>query len=189
MAEDTSYMIYAPKNAKGLLVQYPELGEYKELKPSAIKPHDLLFAWWMRCECSPYFDDEDKDKMQACIEKAYPTEQQRKSKAEEFSKGIPDNIKTAFKRMTLFNATARVEMYLYLKTVRENCKALLAQPMDGASDDTKDAWAKRAPGIWKLMKDTLADIERGAFGVTEESGADSEDDDDGSLRDFRQSRR
>jgi len=188
MAEDTSYMIYAPKNAKGLLVQYPELDEYAEFKPSAIKPHDLVFVWWMRNECSPYFNEEDKDKINKCIEKAYPTEQQRKSKTEEFSKGFPDNIKSAFKRMALFNKDARVEMYLYLKTVRENCKALLAQPMDGADDATKDAWAKRAPGLWKLMKDTLVDIERGSMGVTEDTQVDTGEM-DGSLKNFRQARR
>ena len=181
------YKIFTPKSAKGLLVQYPELAEYPELKPPALKMHDLLFVWWMSCECSPYFDQEDSEKLEACIECAYPTEQQRKNKLAEFRNGFPDNIRTARKRMEAFNKHARVENYLYLQTIRENCKELLKQDPKTMNEDQKDAWAKRAPGLWKLMEETMKTIERGAFGVSEEHSDVLEDD--GVLKDFRQSRR
>jgi hypothetical protein len=184
--DDISYLIYTPRNSRSLLSQYPELSEFEEFKPHVLKPHDLLFVWYMRCETSPFDDVEDKDKLEECINKAYPTEQQRKAKSAEFKNGFPDNIKMAMKRMESFNKHLRVENYLYLRRVRETCKELLGQDPKSMDEDQKDAWAKRAPSLWKLMDETSKAIERGAFGVVEERKADINEM-DGSVRAWRQS--
>lgn len=183
------YLIFAPKGIKDLRIYYPELLEFPECKPQAIKHHDLLFAWWYACQSSPLFDREDSGKLGECIHVAYPNAQQRAAKTAEFADKIPDNINAAMKRMEVFNVATRVENYVQTKMVRDNCKALLAENVEMMFDDNqKDAWATRAPKLWKLLEETQRTIERGAFGVAayEDTALDEAD---GTLRAFRQARK
>jgi hypothetical protein len=182
------YLIFAPKNAKDLRVQYPELVEYAEFRPEAIKTHDLLFVWWFRCSASPYYDMEDAEKLEHCVRVAYPTEQQRESKLKEFKAQFPDNIKSAFKRMESFNLGARVENYLYTQRVRDNCKAMLAVDINTMDIEEQESWSKRAPAIWRLLEETSKTLEKGGFGVVESDNT-IVDELDGSVKSFRQSRR
>jgi hypothetical protein len=182
------YLIFAPKNGKDLRVQYPELVEYAEFRPEAIKTHDLLFVWWFRCSASPYYDMEDAEKLEPCVRVAYPTEQQRESKLKEFKAQFPDNIKSAFKRMESFNLGARVENYLYTQRVRDNCKAMLAVDINTMDIEEQESWSKRAPAIWRLLEETSKTLEKGGFGVVESDNT-IVDELDGSVKSFRQSRR
>jgi hypothetical protein len=182
------YLIFAPKNGKDLRVQYPELVEYAEFRPEAIKTHDLLFVWWFRCSASPYYDMEDAEKLEPCVRVAYPTEQQRESKFKEFKAQFPDNIKSAFKRMESFNLGARVENYLYTQRVRDNCKAMLAVDINTMDIEEQESWSKRAPAIWRLLEETSKTLEKGGFGVVESDNT-IVDELDGSVKSFRQSRR
>jgi hypothetical protein len=182
------YLIFAPKNGKDLRVQYPELIEYSEFRPEAIKSHDLLFVWWFRCAASPYYDREDSEKLETCVRIAYPTEQQRESKLKEFKAGFPDNVKSAFKRMESFNLAARIENYLYTQRVRDNCKAMLAVDINTMDIEEQESWSKRAPGIWRLLEETSKALEKGGFGVVEHENT-IVDELDGSVKSFRQSRR
>jgi len=182
------YLIFAPKNGKDLRVQYPELVEYAEFRPEAIKTHDLLFVWWFRCSASPYYDMEDAEKLEPCVRVAYPTEQQRGSKLKEFKAQFPDNIKSAFKRMESFNLGARVENYLYTQRVRDNCKAMLAVDINTMDIEEQESWSKRAPAIWRLLEETSKTLEKGGFGVVESDNT-IVDELDGSVKSFRQSRR
>lgn len=186
--EDYRRVIFAPRGIKDLRSYYPELFEYPEFKPQAIKHHDLLFVWWYACACSPLYDRDDKEKLEECIHLAYPNAQQRAAKTAEFTHKIPDNIISAAKRMGTFNTHQRIENYIYTRTVRDNCKAMLGQDVSLMDSDEKDAWATRAPKLWKLLEETTRTIERGAFGVSayEETNLDEAD---GTLRAFRQSRK
>ena len=185
---EPKYVIFAPKNTKSLLVQYPELKEYPEFLGSKIKDHDLLFVWWFRCSASPLYDKDDNDKLEECVNKAYPTEQQRQAKLAAFQEGFPDPMKQAFKRMETFNLEARVENYIYTRTVRDNCKAMLSENFETMSPEDKDAWATRAPKLWKLLDETTTTLERGAYGVSAIENT-MVDEPDGTVRLFRQSRR
>lgn len=185
---DRRMLIFAPKNNKDLRTLYPEMMEYREFRPESIKVHDLLFVWYMRCSTSPYYDIEDDKKLEQCVRAAYPTAQQREIKLAEFKERIPDNIKQAFKRMESFNAAARVENYLYTKMVRDNCKKMLAVDVDLLDDEKKEAWAKLAPNIWKMLNETTKTLESGGFGVVDQEDTNI-DEPDGTLRAFRQSRR
>lgn len=180
------YLVFAPQSARDLRVQYPELSDYPEFKSGSIKSGDLLFVWWFRNATSPYHDFPDEEKLEWCIKAAYKSEQQRDIKLAEFSSGFPDNVKKAFRRMESFNTGARVENYLYTLQVRENCKTILAADAENMDPDEQEAWAKRAPAIWRLMEDTSKALERGAFGVAEYDNT-TVDDDDGAVRAFRQS--
>ncbi len=185
---EPKYVIFAPKNVKDLRIQYPELKEYPEFSSSNIKIHDLLFVWWFRCSASPLYDLEDDDKLEYCVNKAYPTEQQRQAKLAAFQEGFPDSMKQAFKRMETFNLEARVENYIYTRTVRDNCKAMLSEDVAGMSPEDKDAWATRAPKLWKLLDETTTTLERGAYGVSTIENT-MVDEADGTLRAFRSTRR
>lgn len=183
---DNRYVIFAPMSERDLRVQWPELSDYEEFR--TLKVHDMLFVWWYRCESSPYSDDEDEEKLEKCIERAYPTEQQRAAKLTEFKERLPDTIKVACKRMESFNRTARVENYIQTKMVRDNCKAMLAADTTTMTTEDKEAWAKRAPGLWRLMDETTKTLERGAYGVAAIQDTRINEQ-DGTLRAFRQGRK
>lgn len=182
------YYVFAPKGPKDLRQYYPELMEYPECKPQAIKEADLLFAWWYSCKCSPLYDMEGQEKMDECVQLAYKSAQQRMAKLADFRSKLPDNIRAAMKRMESFNVGSRVSNYVQTMTVRENCNAMLAADMSLMNEDEKDAWATRAPKLWKLLEETGRTIERGAFGVSayEETTLDEAD---GTLRHFRNNRK
>lgn len=182
------YLIFAPKGPKDLRQYYPELLEYPECKPQAIKEADLLFAWWYSCQCSPLYDGEGSAKIEECVHMAYRNAQQRMAKTAEFRNQIPDNVRSAMKRMESFNISSRVQNYIQTKMVRDNCNAMLAADMSLMNEEEKDAWATRAPKLWKLLEETSRTIERGAFGVSsyEETALDEAD---GTLRTFRNNRK
>ena len=182
----SKYRIFTPKGDKDLRVLYPELSEFPEFKSHLLSVNDMLFVWWYSCRCSPLWHEKDEDKrLKEAIEKSYATPRQRAAKLSEFSDRMPDNIKQALRRMESFNDEARIESYLQTVNVRENCKAMLSEEVAGMSDEAKDAWAKRAMGLWKLFDETTKAIERGAFGVTEYEEEQLEEA-DGTLREFRQ---
>jgi hypothetical protein len=52
------------------------------------------------------------------------------------------------------------------------------------SSEEQEDWAKLAKIVWPMLDETTKVLERGAYGVTEAEDA-SVDEDDGSLRDFR----
>jgi hypothetical protein len=185
---DNVWMIFAPRNSKDLRVQYKELSEYSEFKPELIKTHDLLFVWWFRCASSPYHDMDDSEKLELCIHAAYQTEQQRESKRKEFANGFPDNMRKAFRRMESFNLTARVQNMLTTRVVRENCIKMLKADTDNMDPSEQESYAKRAPGLWKLLQETASSVEAGGFGVIEREDTIVSDV-DGTVRAYRQSRR
>lgn len=183
------FLLFAPdRSGRDLRSQYPELLEYPEFKSHVLKPYDMLFVWWYSCASSPIFDKEDAVRLPEAIHMAYPSDQMRIARLAEFEDKFPENIAAAIKRMASFNLAARVETYVQTKMVRENCTSMLAANVSAMGADEKEAWAKRAPGLYKLMEETTRAIERGAYGVTtyEETNLDEAD---GTLRAFRQTRR
>lgn len=188
MSNDYRYLIFAPKSIKDLRVQYPELMDYPEFKSHVIKMHDVMFVWWYACLCSPIIEKPDDERMAEAVHISYPSSQQRSAKLMEFRDRMPENIKGAIKRMESFNTEARVDNYLQTRTVRENCKTMLSEDTSTMDSDQKDAWATRAPKLWKLLDETTKTLERGSFGVSlyEETILDEAD---GTLRQFRQTKR
>jgi hypothetical protein len=65
---------------------------------------------------------------------------------------------------------------------------MLSEDTSTMDSDQKDAWATRAPKLWKLLDETTKTLERGSFGVSlyEETILDEAD---GTLRQFRQTKR
>ena len=180
------FVVGYPKSEKDLRVQYPDMFDYPEFKRDALRSaDDVLFVWWMRCACSPYYDEPDEKKLEKCIRLSYKSEERRKLKADEYaSLRFPDNVKAAMRRMEAINVAARIENFLYTKQVRDNCKALLGKDVTKMTHDEQEAWAKLAKIVWPMLDETTKVLERGAYGVTEtEDSAINEDD--FALRDFR----
>jgi hypothetical protein len=180
------FLVGVPKSEKDLRVQYPDMFDYPEFKRDAIRnSDDVLFVWWFRCACSPYYELPDEKKLEKCIGKAYKSEERKKLKKDEFlNLKFPDNMKAAFKRMEAINVGARVENFLYTKQVRENCKALLGKDVTKMAPEEQEDWAKLAKIVWPMLDETTKVLERGAYGVTEAEDA-ALDEDDSALRDFR----
>jgi hypothetical protein len=180
------FLVGVPKSEKDLRVQYPDMFDYPEFKRDAMRnADDVLFVWWFRCACSPYYDLPDEKKLEKCIARAYKSEERKKLKKDEFlNLKFPDNMKAAFKRMEAINIGARVENFLYTKQVRENCKALLGKDVTKMAPEEQEDWAKLAKIVWPMLDETTKVLERGAYGVTEAEDA-ALDEDDSALRDFR----
>lgn len=180
-------IVGAPKSEKDLRVQYPEMFEHPEFLRSRLKSaDDVLFVWWFACACSPYFDEPDEKKLPKCIHRSYKSESRRAQKADEYANlGFPEEIKAAIKRMESLNVGARMENYVRLLRIRKNCHELLEADVSIMDDEQKDAWTKRAPGLWKLLEETQKAIEKGAFGVSASEDTLLDDDDDRALADFR----
>lgn len=187
-AIESRRVVGAPKNEKDLRVQYPEMYEFPEFSRSRLKHgDDVLFVWWFRASTSPYYDLPDERKLEMCINRSYKSEARRSAKLEEFRNlKFPEEMKAAMKRMESINASARIENYAQLLAVRSNCQKMLKVDVAKLTDEEKDAWTKRAPALWKMLQDTQRDIERGAFGVSDINDT-TLDEDDGALRDFRNS--
>ncbi len=184
----TMPLIFAPRNNKDLRIQYKELSEYAEFKPEVIKTHDLLFVWLMRNETSPYAGMKDDEKQEMCIKWAYPTEQQQESKRKEFAGGFPENIRKAFRRMESFNRLARVQNMLTTRVVRENCIKMLTADTNNMDPSEQESYAKRAPGLWKLLQETASSVEIGGFGVVEREET-TVSEMDGTVKAWRSSRK
>lgn len=182
-------VVGAPKSEKDLRVQYAEMFEHPEFSRSRLKnSDDVLFVWWYACACSPYFDDADEKRLEKCIKRAYKSEGRREQKRSEYEGGrFTDEIKSAIRRMHSINVGVRVENYARLLRIRKNCHALLDEDVALMNDEQKDAWTKRAKGLWNLLEETQRAIERGAFGVSdaEDTLLGDYEGDDGALRDYR----
>jgi hypothetical protein len=183
---DRRYLVGVPKGERDLRLLYPEMFEHKEFQRTSIRnADDVLFIWWYACSSSPIIDMTPEKRLEAAIRRAYRSDAKREMKIEEYAGGkFPDTIKAAITRMEAINVSARVENLLYTLQVRKNCKHLLGQDVSLMNTEEKDAWFKQAKTAWAMMDETKKILERGAYGVSEVEEGDMNED-DGSLRDFR----
>lgn len=160
------YLIFVPRNGREMTRDYPELKGIPEFKK--ITSTELVFVWFFRCTMSPYYDIPDEKKVEKCIEHAFPTKQQRDAKREEYtSLRFSDGMKAAFKRMEAFNGAARIEDYLYIRQVRQNCKAIMGKDVTRMSQEEEFNYTKSLPSAMKAMLETTKILEGGGFGVVE----------------------
>jgi hypothetical protein len=72
--------------------------------------------------------------------------------------------------------------------VRENCIKMLTADASNMDPSEQESYAKRAPGLWKLLQETASSVEVGGFGVVErEDTVVSEMD--GTVKAWRSSRK
>lgn len=183
--------MFAPKagSKKDLKAQYPELLEYPEFKSDRLRSGDALFVWFMRCRMSPYYDMADEKKLEYCIRLSYETTSQQDTKLTEFANlKFPDSIKAAMGRMEKFNTSARVENYVYTRTIRDACKTILAKDVKSMKPAEVDIWLSQVKSAWKLLQETATAIEGHIGGTVEEEDAGISNT-EGGVRHFRQNRK
>lgn len=163
------YVLYAPKSARGLKMEYPDLAEYPEFDD--LNEYELRFVWCWACVSSPFKNLPEKGdtKLKLCLEYAYPDEVVRKAKFTQFNgSGMADEIRRAIVRMEAFNLSARVEEMVYLLKLRENCKYAIAQDIKGMDDKQQDLYWSNAQKARKELIETRHAVERGGLGLSEE---------------------
>lgn len=179
-------MLFAPKTTRDLRAQYPKLGEYSQFRSSKLGTGDMLFVWWMRCASSPYYDEPDEAKLDACIDMAYPTPQQRESKRKEFEHmRFPDEIKAAMQKMSEFNLSVEVRRYINARTTIRNCESILAVDVTKMDPEEQGEWAKRAKDAWNLLDLTTKSLESSGVAEEEETIIDTQ----GAVKHFRETRK
>lgn len=160
-------VLYAPKSAKALKMEYPDLADYEEFKP--LNDHEMLFVWAWACETSPYKPYPDTHKLDPCIDFAYPTEAMRKIKRADYDRAkFPSHIHTAIAKMSAFNLTARIEELAFLLRLRENCKQTIAQDVSLMDEKAEERYWKNVSNARKEMIETRHVVEKGALGLSEE---------------------
>lgn len=160
-------VLYAPKSAKALKLEYPELLEYEEFK--VLNDHEMLFVWGWACVSSPYTELKETQRLEPCIEFAYPTEAQRKMKRTDFDGAkFPSHIQLAIGKMASLNLVARIEEMAFLLQLRENCKRTIAQDVTTMVAEDEDRYWANVSKARKEMIETRHVVERGALGLSEE---------------------
>ncbi|MHA1974621.1 MAG: hypothetical protein ACTSW1_16595 [Candidatus Hodarchaeales archaeon] len=123
-------MLFAPKSARGLRVDYPELGKYEELK--ALRAKELLFVWYYACKSSPLFnyDGPKKNLIERCI-KASNLRIDDPAKLAKFEVGnFPAKIQAGIDVMFNFEPAARIVAKLEALKDIEDLKKMTSLKLD-----------------------------------------------------------
>lgn len=161
------YLMHVPRSMRSLKDQWPELKNYQAFKE--LTAQEMRFVWFMRSAASPFDQLEDEEKLDACIDASFLNEQQRDARRLEYTRDkYPHKIELAFQQMERFNLAARVENYVHILKLRENCKMVIDESMEGKTDEQKDAYMTRAAKAHKILMDTASALEGTALSVSEE---------------------
>ena len=127
---DETYLLFAPKSARGLKVDYPELSEFEEFK--SLRAWELLFVWYYACKSSPYFnlDWKERDVIKKCTEAAKYRFDDEAKKEKFMSGNFPAKIETAIKQMQLFEPDARIQAKLLAQKMIEDIKKMTSLELD-----------------------------------------------------------
>lgn len=164
-------VVFAPKSAKELRRDYPELDDYPDLK--GLSPQELLFVWAWCCKTSPFLSIAEEKRCGPCIEFAFKSPHQQESRKQAYGAGtggapsFPDEIKRAIRVMERFNPGLRIQMAADNLHLLEQCQKAIRRDITGASPEEIEDYMKTAQLARKLMVEIQRDIERGNFGVEE----------------------
>lgn len=161
------YVVFAPRNELDLRMQYPELKTYPELTQSNITSGDLLFVWWFRCSCSPFYSMSDRDKLEYCIVLAYKGEAIREKRRLEW-KDLKFDAKmtAAMKRMAGFNTSVRIKQFQAAKMLIDNALVTIGEKLPTDRDERAAYWTTALKAQTSLA-DLRAELEAGSYGVEE----------------------
>jgi len=100
--------LFAPKSARGLRIDYPELNNVKEFE--SLRPAEILFVWNYGCKSSPYFniDMDERELIKRCMEASNFIISDPTKKAEFLEGKFPDKIKASVPVMNSFEPSLRV---------------------------------------------------------------------------------
>lgn len=160
-------VLYAPKSAKSLKLEYPELSDREEFKE--LSDHEMLFVWAWACVSSPFSTLPETKRLPLCIDFAYPTEQQRRTKHSDFAGAkFPAQVQAAIRAMGAINLEARLEEMAFLLQLRENCKRTIAQDVTTMEPDDQKLYWDNVKKARTEMIETRHVVEKGGLGLSNE---------------------
>lgn len=161
------YVVFAPRNELDLRKQYPELSGFPELSHAKITSGDMLFLWYFRCACSPFFSMADRDKLDICIVLAYKGEAIREKRRLEWKDLKFDAaMKSAMERMASINTSVRIKRFQASKILIDNAMVTIAEPLPKNPDERAAYWAN-ATKAQTALANVSAELEAGSYGVEE----------------------
>ena len=167
-AIEKGYVVFAPKGKKDLRTQYPELATFDEFKDrNKISENDMLFIWFFRCSCSPYADQEDKEKLEACINVSDPGEVTRNERKQRWANlKFSGPMNAALERMQSINTAARIRRYQACLHTMETCLQVIGeQPPSDLKN--RGLYLNQLAGAHELLNQVTSQLEQGSFGVEE----------------------
>lgn len=181
-------LMFAPKSARGLRMDYPEIREVKEFQD--LRPQQLLFVWYLACKTSPYYDVDDleeRDIIKLCLEKSKLNIVDPTSKAEFLEGKFPDRIKAAIPPMQRFEPSIRILARIEAARMILDYKKLTSLNLDDDGNHTQfmgkdgDVDFNKKQKYHKMLDDgmealprLIAKAEQG-FGIIEKSKSQIED--------------
>lgn len=186
------YSLFYPSSKREITADYPELLKYQEFKGMPSK--DLVFVWYYGCKASPFYPiDDERKRIEKCLEKAFPDEKERRKNWDRFFDGFETKIRNAVDRMESFEPNARVRMKQMTEKMFENMQRVLQINADDINEEFMDKdgyvdWAKKKSYIDSVSKANealphiLKNLES-SFGVVEDEDDENEEFYDGSLMD------
>lgn len=180
-------VLFQPMTAGDIRKEYPELDRFEEFGRAKINQHEMRFVWWMSCQGSPFFDIPEADKLDACIDLSFPTDQQREARRAEYRDcRFPSKIKAAMDRMAAFNQAARAMNYVMAQRMYHQLSQNLQSA--AASGDPSE-YPKVAKDSMSAMAQATAMLEGLGSGITQEDDKLNEARNSaGALRRFHQNR-
>lgn len=187
--EVSDYSIFAPKSARILYEDYPELKKHGETFKN-LQTVDLLFVWYYACEASPLAEIiNPKKRAEESIKVTYDLAKRKKIDSLYREKLVnlrfDDKMKKAIDLMSLF----RVGPRLRAKIIAEKAFGNLEKMLDiDASDDSnfigangevdwtkKKAYMETVSKAISMMPDLINQLES-SFSITEKNKIDNTDE-------------
>lgn len=176
------YSLFTPRSRRSLILDYPELGKYKELLD--LSKIDLLFVWYYACEASPYSSTQtDQDR---AIKASAVTYRRNKQISEDKILAIEDlnfddKLAMAIEKMESFRMGPRVRMRKMVDNMLSNYEKIINVDISGEEFQNEDGEKdldkiKDYSAISKLVLASMNDIlskSEDHFGTTD-NGVDDD---------------
>lgn len=187
--EVSNYSIFAPKSARILYEDYPELKKHGETFKN-LQTVDLLFVWYYACEASPLSEIiNPKKRAEESIKVTYDLAKRKKIDSLYREKLVnlrfDDKMKKAIDLMSSFRVGPRLRAKIIAEKAFENLEKML--DID-ASDDAnfigangevdwtkKKAYMETVSKAITMMPDLINQLES-SFSVTEKNKIDNTDE-------------
>lgn len=188
------YLLFAPKSARGLRVDYPELNEYKEFQ--GLRPKEILFVWWYACRSSPYFNmdyNSEREIVEMCLDRVNFYFDDPAKKEKYLSQNFPEKISAAISMMRTFQPSVREMARKSAVRSLHNIRKLTSLELDEDGNhplfrNKDDEWDfKKRNDYMKMIIskeekiDAIIEKAEQGFGLMKLTAEQSKDLDDGDL--------
>lgn len=157
---EKKFSLFHPRSRESIRQDFPEVDKIPSLQ--TLDNEDLLFCWFMGCQCSPVRNSSlpESDKIEVSAKVSYPRKWERK--AAELTKNMPDTMLSGIRAFQTMRLDVRVQTLLMHENTLINARAVLSINVrdtfvtkEGKPDmEAMEQWAKTA----KVMNALIADV-------------------------------